>query len=348
MEIGRVSLSQEFEDRAVDRVPPFDLAPCPARIDAVDQKLRGRLTDSLRYLAEFATLDDQRQASLTRLEAKLKSGPVSPWVFGLYAKLVAVLSADLRGDVGSDLDAVLGAAGLPVDEGVVAFRNPAVPVPWWNHFQLLFDTDRKRPFHPQAPAADTSARCRQEIEQGLSLMQRADPIWHEELRHLLRMIVLAVPASSKAIDLFNGASTFFLWGATLINADVKRTAVSICDLLVHESSHGMLFGFSAESALTRNSGEERYTSPQRSDARPIAGIFHACFVATRVHLAMSRMLDSGQLTAAEEKQAMERRDFNGNAARTAQDVLEERARPTQLGDQILGTIRAYWSANPGE
>ena len=105
----------------------------------------------------------------------------------------------------------------------------------------------------------------------------------------------------------------------------------------------MLFGFSAEGALTQNSGEERHTSPLRKDARPIDGIFHACFVATRVHLAMSRLLDSGRLTAGEEKQAAERRNFNGDAARTALGVLAQHARPTKLGDEILGTIRAYWA-----
>ena len=179
-------------------------------------------------------------------------------------------------------------------------------------------------------------------------MQRADPIWHEEVSHLLRLIVLGAPASAEITDLFNGASTFFLWGATLINAGVRRTAVSMADLLVHESSHGMLFGFSAEGALTKNGGEERHTSPLRKDARPIDGIFHACFVATRVHLAMSRLLDGGRLTAGEEKQAAERRDFNGNAARTALGVLAQNARPTKLGDEILDTIRAYWATIPAD
>jgi HEXXH motif-containing protein len=267
-------------------------------------------------------------------------------VFALYAKLVASLSAEPSGGVGSDFDAIVAAAHLPADHGVVALRDPAVPAAWWDHFQLLFDTDRKRPFHPRTPAPDSFARCRQEIEQGLSLMRRADPIWHEEIGKLLRFIVLGAPASAESVDLFNGASTFFLWGATLLNADISRTPISIADLLVHESSHGLLFGFSAAGALTHNSGDERHNSPLRKDARPVDGIFHACFVATRVHLAMTRLLDSGLLTASEEKQAVQRRDFNGDAARTALEILAQHARPTMLGGEILGTIRAYWAASP--
>lgn len=343
-----MSLSQQVEVHFVDRALRYDLAPCGMRVDAVDRDLRDRLAASLSYLAEFAPQDDRQQASFAKLEATLKSGPVSPWVFGLYSKLVAALSADPRGDVGGDFDAVVESTHFPADQGVVALRDPTVPAPWWDHFQLLFDTDRKRPFRPHAPAPDSFTRCRSELEQGLSLMQRADPIWHEEITRSLRLIVLGAPASSEAADLFNGASTFFLWGATLINADISRSPVSIADLLVHESSHGMLFGFSAEGALTQNSGEERYTSPLRKDARPIDGIFHACFVATRVHLAMSRLLDSGHLTAGEAKQVEERRDFNGSAAHTALEVLAEHAKPTNLGNKILGTIRAYWAAVPAD
>jgi hypothetical protein len=344
LESGAVSLSQQFEISAVDEMPRFALAPSAARVEAVDQGLRARLADSFRYLADCAGLDDGRRDAFANLEARLKSGPVSPWVFGLYARLVATLSAQRCGEVDRDFDAVLEAAYLPADLGIVAFRDADVPAPWWDHFRLLFDTDRKRPFQPNAPAPESFARCRQDVEQGLDLLQRADPIWHEEVSQLLRLIVLGAPASAEPLDLFNGASTFFLWGAALMNANAKRSAVSMADLLVHESSHGMLFGFSAEGALTQNRGEERHMSPLRKDARPIDGIFHACFVATRVHLAMSRMLDSERLTAEEKTQAADRRTFNGNAARTALDVLAEHAKPTKLGNEILATIRDYWAA----
>ena len=82
-------------------------------------------------------------------------------------------------------------------------------------------------------------------------------------------------------------------GATLINADIRRNPIEVVDLLVHESSHLLLFAFSSQSALTKNAGTERYSSPVRSDPRPIDGIFHACFVTTRVHLAMKRLIGSG-------------------------------------------------------
>jgi HEXXH motif-containing protein len=340
-----MSLAEQTAAVPVDEAPRWALAPRPVRVDGIDQALRGRLADSLHYLGEIGSLDPSRQAALLGLERKLRTTPVSPWVFCLYSKLVAEISKHPRGDVAQVFDGVVRTASLPTDEGVVALRNPAVSAFSWDHFLLLLDTDRQRPFKPQAPSPEAFSLCKQDIEAGLTVMRRADPIWYEEVLRLLRMIVLGAPASPDSKDLFNGASTFFLWGATLLNADLRRSAISIVDLLVHESSHVLLFGLSAEGALTRNRGDQRYASPLRSDARPIDGIFHGCFVATRVHLAMSRMLASGRLTADEAKQAVERRKFNGEAAGTALDVLDRNADPTELGENILATIRAHLADN---
>ena len=104
-----MSFTQRFEVSAVDETPRWDLAPSPARVDRVDHDLRARLIDSLRYLTEFATLDDGRRAAFADVEVRLASGPVSPWVFGLYAKLVATLSTEPRGDADSDFDAIVEA-----------------------------------------------------------------------------------------------------------------------------------------------------------------------------------------------------------------------------------------------
>ena len=218
--------------------------------------------------------------------------------------------------------------------------------PWWEHFQLLFDTDPQRPFKPRPPSAESFAACTETIATGLALFKRADPDFHAEVQRLVRMMVLAAPASDDRADRFNGASTFFLWGASLLNAEPTRSSVSIVDLLVHESSHVLLFGVSADGALTANSGSERYDSPLRADKRPIDGILHACFVATRVHLAMARLVASGALSDAEVKLALERRDNNGEAARNSIEELNRHARLTSLGEKVLDTLRAYWAGAP--
>lgn len=327
-------------------VPRWSLEPSAQRVAAIDASLRARLAESLAYLAEVACLADAHAATLAGIDARLNSGPVSPWVFGLYSKLVAELAKSPRGDVADAFASVVQALSLPADSGVVRLHDSAVPGPWWEHFQLLFDTDPRRPFKPRPPEAESFAAGKEAIAAGIALFKRADPAFHAEVQRLVRMIVLAAPAGDDPADRFNGASTFFLWGASLLNAEPRRSSISIVDLLVHESSHVLLFGVSADGALTENSGSERYESPLRPDKRPIDGIFHAGFVATRVHLAMNRLLDSGALSAAEARLAVERRDNNGEAARNSIEKLERHARLTALGEKVLDTLRAYWAGAP--
>ena len=326
--------------------PRWGLEPSAQRVAAIDASLRARLAESLAYLAGVTSLADTHAATLAGIDARLKSGPVSPWVFGLYSKLVAELAGSPRGDVGAAFTSIVRALSLPADPGVVCLRDPAVPEPWWEHFQLLFDTDPQRPFKPRPPSAESFAAGKETIAAGVALFKRADPHFHAEVQRLVRMIVLATPGSDDPADRFNGASTFFLWGASLLNAEPRRSSVSIIDLLVHESSHVLLFGVSADGALTENSGSERYDSPLRPDKRPIDGIFHACFVATRVHLAMNRLIASGALSEAEAKLALERRDSNGQAARNSIEELDRHARLTALGEKVLDTLRAYWAGVP--
>jgi len=317
------------------------LSPNAARAGKVDRKLRARLYDSFCHIAESVGLGDDGSATLDLLKGRLRGSSVSPWVFCLYSKLVAALSKDYSSDPRSIVADIVTASSLPAQAGVVPFRDCTVPPSWWDHFEVLFDTDSERNFTPEIPSSETLYLCKREVENGLALLRLADPPWHEEVRSLLPMVVAGSGPLDTA-DMFNGASTFFFWGGSLINAEVRRSPVSIIDLLVHESSHLLLFGLSADGALLSNSGEERYTSPLRSDPRPIDGILHASFVASRVHLSMSRLLETGSLTKDNERRALERRDHNAKSARVGLNVLNKNARPTELGHGVLDSLRSYW------
>lgn len=319
------------------------LSPNAARVEEFDRNLRARLFDSFCHIAECVGLGDDGRPNLDLLEGRLRGSSVSPWVFCLYSKLVAELSKDYSDSATSIVADIMAAASLPAGAGVVPFRDCTVPASWWDHFEVLFDTDSERHFAPEIPGPETFSLCKREVGEGLSLLRLADPPWHDEVRSLLPIIVAGSGPLDTA-DMFNGASTFFFWGGSLINAQVRRSPVSIIDLLVHESSHLLLFGLSADGALLSNGGEERYTSPLRSDPRPIDGILHASFVASRVHLSMCRLLDSGYLTKDNEKRAAERRDHNARSARVGLDVLNENARPTELGEGVLDSLRSYWAA----
>ena len=340
-----MALQEEIpiSNRRLDGLGLAALPPSAARVKQIDGRLRSQLSDSFCHIADSVDLGDEEEAKLRRLASRLRDASVSPWVFCLYSKLVAQLSNNERDVAKATVSDMVAAISLPHAAGIVPLRDSTAPGSWWDHLQVLFDTDSERPFTPEMPSAEAFVRCKGEVEAGLALFKIADPDWYNELKCLLRMIVLG-SARLDADDLFNGASTYFFWGGNLLNVEIRRNAVSIIDLLVHETSHMLLFGLSAEGALLLNSGEERYTSPFRADPRPIDGILHACFVASRVNLAMTRLLDSGALTDENERRAAERRKLSADAGRVGLEVLDKHARPSEHGLNVLQTLHSYWNS----
>ena len=205
---AELSLIAEATEVAV-AAPRWGLAPSVQRVAAIDQGLRLRLAESLAYLAEVACLGEAHSATLAELLQRLRSGPVSPWVFCLYSKLVAELTKSPRGDVSATFGSVVEASLLSADTAIVGLRDQAVPAAWWDHFRILFDTDRRRPFKPTTPSPESFAACKADIEAGLAVLKRADPAFYREVQSLIRMIVLGAPGSDDPADKFNGASTFY-------------------------------------------------------------------------------------------------------------------------------------------
>lgn len=331
------------ETSAQPVAPLWAVEPSRSRVEKIDLALRDKLRKSLDHIGEVVRGSGTIDATgLADIGTKLADGPVSPWVFCLYSKLVAELSKRPPGDVAAVARDTMRAASLPPAQGLLAFQDAELAPSWWDHFRLLIDTDPQRRFRLSAPKSEDLARCREQLIAGLALLQDSDPEFSTELRDLMRDVVLAAPAS--ADDRFNGASTFFFWGGVLLNATPDRRPISVIDLLVHESSHVLLFGLSADGPLTLNSGQERYASPVRPDKRPIDGIFHACFVTTRVHLALTRLIESGALKPEDESQAIDRRRYNGNAAKESAALIEEHAVLTDNGRRIFDALRGYWHA----
>jgi HEXXH motif-containing protein len=322
------------------------ITPSADRARKVDAAIRHGLASSLEYLGTLPSVGGfgGRQAPLF---ARLAAGPVSPWVFALYSRLVFELS---RGDeraaaTASDL-ADVALAPTPGDR-VIPFLADGAPAGGWEQFRILFDSDPTRIFNLRAPDGPTLERCRAGYDAAMDLLARAAPEVRDEVASLLRLVVFASPADSDSG--FNGASTFFMWGASVLNAEPRREPAAFCDLLIHEASHLLLFGKSAEAPLTDSRGDEELASPFRSDKRPADGIFHACFVAARVHCAMRAMLAGGSLRGDEVPAVEARARHNGEAARKGLDTLAANAKLTPLGREIFDQMRAYWAeASLGE
>jgi HEXXH motif-containing protein len=319
----------------------LNLEPNPERAAAIDSNVRARLIESLEYLDGFLARN-LVPVGLASVVARVRDGPVSPFVFCLSSDLVATLS---RGDFESarqTAESMCLAAAEPAFPGIVSYLDTALPNRWWETFHALLDTDPDRDFRPSAPSREGLLAFAEQYNEALQIMAYCDPQLAKEFSSLVRMVVPAAPSLRSDDQYFNGASTFLAWGATVLNAEISRHPITMIDVLVHESGHLLLFGLVEGGALTSNQPEERYQSPLRRDTRPIDGIFHACFVSTRVNIAMSRLIANGRLKARSKEIACERMQHNGDSAIRCLEMLNRHAQPTRNGSAVLKILNAYW------
>src|SRR5262249_50312271 len=106
----------------------LDLAPSSSRVDEIDSMLRLRLAESFDYLGGLPWFEPRGRAAVFSLIERLKAGPVSPWVFCLYSRLVTGLSKGVEG-TDESLDALANAASLPAGEGVIKLLDSSIPSP---------------------------------------------------------------------------------------------------------------------------------------------------------------------------------------------------------------------------
>jgi HEXXH motif-containing protein len=153
-------------------------------------------------------------------------------------------------------------------------------------------------------------------------------------------VLLAVGSDAPAAWSFDGASSFMLWGAVVLNAEGNPTLLGSVQALAHESAHNLLFGLATDGPLVENDDSERFASPLRADPRPIDGIFHAVFVTARMQQAVASLRASGALEAGERDEAEQA--LAQNAALFAQGLatLDRHAKLTPLGAAVLAGARA--------
>ncbi|WP_020179851.1 HEXXH motif-containing putative peptide modification protein [Methylopila sp. M107] len=321
--------------------------PDPARIARLDAEWRRRLSQSLAYVGEtLAARGQDFQADIGLATAALDAGPASPWITGLYSRLVSEVATNDSG-VAKTVADLVEAANLPARSArAIVLDDASVPARWWTQYRRLIDTDEKRRFRPRPPSPEDAEATIRVLDDGMEVLRRADPAFHDEVGALARVVVLGVPESDARSDGFGACSTFFMRETVLVNAAAPRSAVDAVDVLVHETSHILLFSLAMNQALTTDGGEARFASAARSDPRPIDGIFHAAFVSTRVHLALTRMIASARLTETEAADAERQLTRNERVATQTLETVVRHGAPTAVGQGILDALTLYWDV-PG-
>lgn len=313
--------------------------PSAERGAALDQQMRGRLAETLEYV--FDKVGDPLGVDATaarQLTSRVRSHRQSPNLFGTYYELVLAIEND-------DLEeARRQAEELLTQPTVCGTRVAAIESRSTDEaarYRRLLGPD---PDLVQQPDPPLLSRTQERINSAFQLLDRGFPEMAAEIRELLRDIVIAAgPANPKALT-FDGASSYMLWGAILLNARGQKAIIDTAQALAHESGHNLLFGFCASNSLVENADEELFSSPLRTDPRPMDGIVHATYVVARMHQTVSRLLEAGVLEQSEETVALADLEMHRKNFAAGDEVIRESGRLTPLGMEVIEAARAYMVA----
>jgi HEXXH motif-containing protein len=172
------------------------------------------------------------------------------------------------------------------------------------------------------------------------MIERVAPEIAAEIRSLLTEIVFVSGVPNGSLH-FDGATSFFCWGALFLNADRHRALVEMIDGLTHESAHAYLFSLSFGDSFVENPDDELHRSPLRRDPRPLDGIFHATYVSARMHYALSHLVESGVLSESHESEARNALAASHTAFSDGFKILSDHALLTPLGRRVIDAARGY-------
>jgi hypothetical protein len=319
----------------------LDFHPDPARARALDARMHRELAGSVRHLSEqSAGIVPHDRAALEAFAAGIEAGARhSPLVFADYYDCLEALLADEHGMAEAAFARL--AAATPVAPGLVLdpLRDPLTCARSRRLVELLLDEPGLDVgLRPATPEVATAFAAR--FAAGLDLLERACPELAGEFRAIVREVVPFSGDATRKMQL-DGGSHYKLWGALFLNADFHPTPHAIVEVLAHESAHSLLFGFCTHRPLVRNDDTDRFASPLRADARPMDGIYHATFVSARMHLAMSRLLESGLLDAATAAEVRAARDADLVNFSAGHDTVRAHGQLTPLGRRLMDGARDY-------
>lgn len=305
----------------------------------LDAQIREALAASLERLSTRAGhLLPTHAFDLEAVCAEIRAHRVSPGAVAAYFELVPALQVrDLErakacwlriGARPVELPDLRCEAFRPDVLGEDAERYQRLISVGWKDTQLFATPDDREIRTFEAAAASA-----------LSLLADALPEWHAEVASLLLRIYGASPDHRNGRG-FSGASSRMVWGAVFINVTRHAERLPMVSTLVHEATHQVLFGLSQRQPLTENPPQERYSSPLRSDPRPMDGVYHATYVAARLALFNALLCESPALSVEERHFARARVPQMRQRFEEGLSVVEQHGQLSPLGQQLIAAAAA--------
>jgi HEXXH motif-containing protein len=183
----------------------------------------------------------------------------------------------------------------------------------------------------ETPKGVTASVLNEYVNSSLGNLRENSPAYYDLVTSNLNTLILASPGpiSRECRMNFGGATYFFFWGGTVVNAQLLAKVGNFFEQLVHESLHMTLFMACNEfGPLCENPDSETFTSAFRVDRRPMHGVIHAYFVAQNLSNCFQSLSKSSRNFEAVSKK-------NANSAQILRGEILRNARLTPIGKCIL-------------
>jgi hypothetical protein len=192
--------------------------------------------------------------ALGALVAAIRQHRVRPGVMALYAELVPAFADDA-----ANATACLAALAdpswrRPAEARVVTVRDADLGAGMADCYMRHINDDPEAPL-TLCPLDDPAlADGRRRVAAALDLLAAAAPELAGEIAALVSELLLVGQDKKAGGIAFHGASSFYLWGALLLNLDAHPTRIRLIEGLAHESGHSVLHGLTLGSPTVTRAG----------------------------------------------------------------------------------------------
>lgn len=325
----------------------FDFGPDPERAQVLDKRMHTELADSLRHLREISreTVEFEESA-MERLIASLEVGTsYPPLLFARYYQLAEALMQDDLSTASDLYDRLVRLEPLPEQQRVTSLSDPEQSEASAVYHRFMTE-ESDGEFSLLSPSSEVADAFRDRYHRGMKLLERTIPKLAGEIRAIVHDVI-GVVGHPKNVAEFDGGSHFKLWGALFLNVERHSTLQQLIEGLAHESAHSLLFGFCTDEPLVYNDDRERYPSPLRDDLRPMDGIYHATYVSARMHWAMSRLLNSNELTDEQRSDLAQARAEDRRNFEQGYQMVAEHGDLSSVGAKLMQGARSYMETTSG-
>lgn len=291
----------------------------------LDHLVREKFNDSLRYL--FSELHNEvpfSKKSLDLMSEHILSHRVTPRAFSQFYNLVFDINQMEKGQVKFVLEKIISLVEDEVNLQVLPYLETVLGDEYLLFPKLIFTGFAQG--NPMVPANETLInRYEPDVHRAIEIIQLVDADVYGELMALISLIIFCDKNPDEHVRAFGGASSLMAWGALFLNTQVYFSLEDIITGLIHEATHTALFGVNEQETLVLNPIDKNFTSPLRSDERPMDGIYHATIVSARVSLFLRKIRDNAVFQQLDKERILVLEQHSNKAFYSGLETISEHA-----------------------